>query len=140
NHWAALRRTENDLAAIERFRDAFDRAVRREDPEGIVSTNFDLHIAIAAAARNTHVEATLRRLLEHGMRLCWLWYMDFEQEVVRRDMTRSCTEHHDIVEAIRAQDARRADMLGHAHTESFRDRLKEHLDGNLSPRIEIASD
>jgi DNA-binding GntR family transcriptional regulator len=140
NHWAALRRTGSDLAAIERARDAFDRAVRREDPEGIVSSNFDLHTAIAAAARNTHIEATLRRLLEHGMRLCWLWYTDFAQEIVRRDMSNSCTEHHDIVEAIRAQDARRADTLGHLHTESFRARLKEHLDANLAPQIELASD
>lgn len=139
NHWAALRRTDKDLDAIQRACDAFDRAVERENPEGIVSSNFNLHLAIAVAARNAHVEATLRRLLEHGMRLCWLWYKDFSQELVRRDMTNSCAEHREIVEAIRAQDAQRADALGHLHTESFRARLKEHLDGNLAPQIKVAA-
>jgi DNA-binding GntR family transcriptional regulator len=139
NHWAALRRTEADLSAIRRARDAFDRAVQNEDPEGIVGSNFDLHLAIAVAARNTHFEATLRRLLEHGMRLCWLWYTDFSQDLVRRDMIKSCAEHHEIVQAIESQDAHRADALGHLHTESFRERLKEHLDENLAPQIRVAT-
>lgn len=138
NHWAALRRTESDLDAIQRGRDAFDRAVERKNPHGIVLSNFDLHMAIAVAARNTHFEATLRRLLEHGMRLCWLWYTDFSQDLVQRDMMKSCAEHHEIVEAIKAQDAQRADALGHLHTESFRERLKEHLAGNLAPQIKLA--
>ncbi|MBM3597657.1 MAG: GntR family transcriptional regulator [Alphaproteobacteria bacterium] len=135
NHLAALRRTEADLDRIRRARDEFDSAVKRDDPTGLVSANFDLHMAIAQAARNTHVETTLRRLLEHGMRLCWIWYKDFPQPLVRKDMDNSCQEHDDMVAAIEARDAGRADALGKVHTDSFRVRIKDYLDQSLSSQI-----
>jgi DNA-binding GntR family transcriptional regulator len=135
NHLAALRRTEADLDRIRRARDEFDAAVKRDDPASLVSSNFELHMAIAQAARNTHVETTLRRLLEHGMRLCWIWYKDFPQPLVRKDMDNSCQEHDDMVTAIETRDAARADALGKDHTDSFRVRIKDYLDQSLSSQI-----
>jgi DNA-binding GntR family transcriptional regulator len=137
NHLAALRRTDRDLETIRAARDAFAAAVESNDAAGLVATNFDLHMAIAAAARNGHIETSLRRLLEHGMRLCWLWYKDFPQPVVRRDMDNSCREHDDMVAAIEARDAARADALGRVHTDSFRARIKDYLDQSLSSHIAV---
>jgi len=139
NHLAALRRTEADLDRIRRARDDFERAGKQDDPKGLVITNFELHMAIAAAARNLHIESTLRRLLEHGTRLCWILYKDFPQPVIRKDMDNSCQEHADMVAAIESRDAVRADELGKLHTDSFRGRIKGYLDQNLSSRITFRS-
>jgi DNA-binding GntR family transcriptional regulator len=135
NHLAALRRTDQDLERIRRTRDAFEAAVKQSDPIGLVGSNFELHMAIAQAGRNLHIETTLRRLLEHGMRLCWIWYKDFPQPVVRKDMDNSCREHDEMVAAIAARDAARADALGKDHTDSFRVRIRDYLDQSLSSQI-----
>src|SRR5215813_423426 len=72
NHWAARRRTEEDLAEIRRQRDAFRRAAAKYSQSGMMETNRDLHAAIAKAAHNPHVEAPFIGLLNHGMRLNWI--------------------------------------------------------------------
>lgn len=137
NHWAAIRRTESDLDAIRRGRDAFESATSRRDIAGSVETNRQLHMAIAAAARNSHVEVTLHRLLEHGTRLCWVWYTHFPPPEVNNDIDVSCREHREIVAAIEAGDAERADQLGHLHTETFRARMKDFLLESLSTAIRL---
>jgi DNA-binding GntR family transcriptional regulator len=50
NHWAARRRTDEDLEDIRRQRDAFRRAAGRYSQGDMMETNRDLHAAIARAA------------------------------------------------------------------------------------------
>jgi DNA-binding GntR family transcriptional regulator len=138
NHWAALRHTDADLVQIKQACKRFNDAAKRTDRAEAIKANYELHAAIAVAARNAHIEVTMRRLLENGMRLCWLWYKNFSSKQLVDDMSRSCMEHNAIVAAIEARDAAQAESLAHVHNESFRERMKEYLDNSLAPAVSVS--
>lgn len=137
SRWAALRRTETSLAAIRKETESYDDAARRGDILSTIRANHDLHVAIARAARNRHLETMLRRLLEHGMRLGWMWLQHLPPKRRDHDMHRSIREHRDLVAAIAAQDADRAEHLAHMHTNSFRTALSAYLSQTLADDVSI---
>lgn len=139
NHWAALRRTDAALAEIRRKCDVYDAAARRNDVAAMVVSNGAFHGAIAAAARNRHIQANLMRLLDQGMRLHWMWHAHFDAPYIERIVARSRAEHDEIVAAIAEQDARRADDLAHIHNESFRQVLKDFIERNLAPSVAVSA-
>lgn len=68
-HFAAVRRTREELAHIKDLMARFADAVKRKDSEGIVLRNFELHSAIAAACHNRCVERGYRQMLTDKLRL-----------------------------------------------------------------------
>jgi DNA-binding GntR family transcriptional regulator len=68
-HFAAIRRTREQLANIRVQMAKFTEAVRRKDSDGIVLCNFELHSAIAAACHNRCVERGYRQMLTDKLRL-----------------------------------------------------------------------
>ena len=86
-HFAAVRRTPNDLAQIKDCVDDFRQAVARKDAEAIILANFNLHGAFAAACHNRSLEKAYRRMLmdklriaQHGIRAS----SDADDELARR--------------------------------------------------------
>jgi DNA-binding GntR family transcriptional regulator len=138
NHWAAIRRTDADLAEIRRTCDAYAAAAEGADAEAMIVSNTAFHGAIAAAARNRHLQANLMRLLDQGMRLHWMCHAHFDAPYIERVVSRARVEHDEIVAAIADGDARRADDLAHAHNESFRQVLKDFIARNLAPAVAVA--
>ena len=74
-HFAAERRTKDDLAVIEGRLEEFRQALAQNNPEAIILANFNLHGAIAAACHNRSLEKAYRRMLvdklrvaQHGIR------------------------------------------------------------------------
>jgi len=74
-HFAAARRSQDDLATIESCLGEFRQAVAQNDSEAIILANFNLHGAIAAACHNRPLEKAYRRMLvdklrvaQHGIR------------------------------------------------------------------------
>jgi DNA-binding GntR family transcriptional regulator len=75
-HFAAVRRTPDDLVAIKACLAEFREALARESDEAIILANFNLHDAIACAAHNRSLEKAYRRMLvdklriaQHGIRV-----------------------------------------------------------------------
>ena len=68
-HFAAVRRTREELAKIKSLMAKFADAVKRKDSEGIILHNFELHSAIAAACHNRCVERGYRQMLTDKLRL-----------------------------------------------------------------------
>jgi DNA-binding GntR family transcriptional regulator len=74
-HFAAARRSQDDLATIESCLEEFRQAVAQKDSEAIILANFNLHGAIATACHNRPLEKAYRRMLvdklrvaQHGIR------------------------------------------------------------------------
>ncbi|MDE2228634.1 MAG: GntR family transcriptional regulator [Alphaproteobacteria bacterium] len=68
-HFAAVRHTDGDLAAMTaRLRD-LRRAVARRDAESIIRANYDLHCAIATAAHNRSLANAYRQMLVDKLRI-----------------------------------------------------------------------
>ena len=68
-HFAAARGTPADIKDIRCKLAKFCDAVAREDYEGIIRTNYDLHAAIAAASHNRCIERGYRQMLVDKLRI-----------------------------------------------------------------------
>ena len=68
-HFAAVRRTPEDLAALKARLGSFARAVREKDFEGMIRFNYELHSAIATACHNRCIERGYRQMLADKLRL-----------------------------------------------------------------------
>jgi GntR family transcriptional repressor for pyruvate dehydrogenase complex len=116
---AASRHTAESLAAIrqalELMRDATNRQSHRVDAD------FEFHLAIARAARNSYFSTAMEALKEHiavGM--------TFHGASVKRDsagLARVFSEHEAIAQAIATGDGPQAGRLMHAHLTGSRERL-----------------
>ena len=74
-HFAAVRRSNDDLAEIDSSLKKFRKALAQRDSEAIILANFNLHSAIAVASHNGTLEKAYRRMLvdklrvaQHGIR------------------------------------------------------------------------
>lgn len=139
HRFAALRRTEEDLAAIEEARDAFEASVPAGDAMEMTARNRDFHAAVAEAAHNRYLAGHYLRLLDQGMRLLRIPFAyDPAGDGAEAHIARIVEDHRRIAEAVAARDADRADALGHAHAELFQSRLMMYLQQNLAPGVVIA--
>ncbi len=68
-HFAAVRSAPADLKAIKGKLAKFCAAVEREDYEGIIRFNYDLHAAIAAASHNRCIERGYKQMLADKLRI-----------------------------------------------------------------------
>ena len=68
-HFAAVRSAPADVKDIKCKLAKFCDAVAREDYEGIIRTNHDLHAAIAAASHNRCIERGYRQMLVDKLRI-----------------------------------------------------------------------
>ena len=130
---AAERRTEADLGELARRQQAFEAAVRGRDHLAMSETNKDFHMAIARAGGNAYLTGFYERLLNQGRRML---HMHFDFLERSPDANLLTDEHDEMIAAIRAKDAERADRLAHAHTRQFRDNfinfMKESYAGDLT--------
>lgn len=68
-HFAAVRRTPEDLAAINEQLRCFRDAVARKHPADMIRCNYDLHSTIASACHNRCIERGYRQMLADKLRL-----------------------------------------------------------------------
>ena len=118
---AAGRRSEADLAEIEKLlqlmRDATERRSHREDAD------FGFHLAITAAANNQYFETSMRALKDHiavGMK-----FHGLSLQTVRGGLDHVLDEHAHIFAAIARGEAETARTAMAAHVGGSRDRLFE---------------
>jgi DNA-binding GntR family transcriptional regulator len=128
HRWAALRRTKDDLARIEKAHHRFTR-VARSDPAQIPNVNRAFHAAIADAGSNTFQAAAYGQLLDQGLRLSRLTviYDPPAGTTQRRHFDAVIADHEALLKAIRTQDASAAEQRAAAHAELFRKRVVEYL-------------
>lgn len=101
---------------------AFERATGREDPKDIMLANFALHNKINSVADNPDA----LRVLAQGRLLVEALRVRFGYQDIR--VKKIIGEHHDIVSAIAARNAKSAGYLARLHCEGARDELLQQLE------------
>ena len=128
HRWAALRRTEVELAAIGAHMAAFERAVR-QNPILTPAFNRNFHSAIAASCRNAHLVQLYESLLDQGLRLSRLTVIHAAPEGITPEMhiETLIREHADIYAAIERGGADEAERLAGIHNDLFRRRVFDYF-------------
>ena len=131
---AAELRSEADLVAITAAQKDFIAAVAAKDHLAMSATNKAFHMAIARAGKNAYLASFYERLLDEGRRILHLHFDYIERS---RDGRLLTDEHEEMIDAIRARDAERADRLAHAHTRQFRDQFLAYLRQNYTAAVDL---
>lgn len=138
--FAARRRSDSDLDAMERHCATFDNAVAAADVPAMIEANWNLHQAIGAAAGNRHIQRYYEQLLTDGLRIANLamghsFYEDAHQRAAHvRNIQK---EHRQILAAIRAGDADKAEALATSHSQLARKRTAAFLSLSLANEVAL---
>ncbi len=117
---AAERATPDDLVVLKALREE-QAKIPAEDSHRLFEVDHKFHQAIAQAAHNKYMARTLDHFFGLSQRLWYLAlpYLGFLPTAVEM--------HLDLVEAIEAGDADRAEAIMRDHVQDFYDKVKEIL-------------
>ena len=132
---ASLRRSDHDLVELRRWCGEFEKAAKAGDAKNLTETNWRLHRAIGAACGNEHFARYYNQLLIEGLRIARLamgrqFYGS--TQAYSQHIGQILSEHTQLVAAIDARDADRAEELAQSHTELARKRILEYF-GRAEP-------
>lgn len=130
HRWAALRRTDAQLAAIEAERLVFEAASAAGRPDAMNESNWRFHALIAAACGNGIIERDFLHVLTLSLRIAHLAYSPecfISPEAHRAHNDRVLDDHRAIVAALSARDPDRAEKLARQHAELGRLRIMDTL-------------
>jgi len=133
NRWAALRRTDEQLAKMHRSCAEWAQASQVMDVHAMNEANNALHLTIAEASGNRHLAGLYRSLLPGFLRLTSTLLSTAPLQVpeYRAYYRRIDTEHRQIVEIISAQDADAADEMARKHASLTRERVATFMQASL---------
>ena len=131
---AAELRTTEDLKIIAKRQKEFEASVRERDHLKMSLQNQRFHMAIADAGRNSYMVEFYDRLLGQGRRMLHLHFDYLERT---HDGYLLTDEHDEMLDAIRAKDVERADVLAHAHTRQFRENFIGFMTENYTDGIDL---
>jgi DNA-binding GntR family transcriptional regulator len=139
-HWAAVRRTDKALKAIDEQRLAFEAAAARLDTRAMMDTNLKFHAAIGESCGNTLFAEHYSRLLTLALRLSGLAlaYEGKDDRTRAAHLATIVKEHRRMTDLLRAGDALGVEQLAHQHSELFRGRVMEYLGDSLASVISVA--
>ncbi|HCZ00682.1 MAG: GntR family transcriptional regulator [Rhodobacterales bacterium RIFCSPHIGHO2_02_FULL_62_130] len=132
---AAELRSDADLKAIAKRQKDFEAAVKSGKHLVMSEANKQFHMAIAQAGKNPYLASFYERLLDQGRRMLHLHFAYLERT---HDGYLLTDEHAEMLEAIRARDVARADVLAHAHTRQFRDNFIDFMKENYARGVPLA--
>lgn len=131
---AAVHRRPDHLVRIRALEAAYADAVRRHDALGMIATNREFHVAVAEAGGNLYFTQLFARLLDEGRRVLRLYYHSFDDALPRRYVD----EHSDMVAAIEAGDADRADALAAAHAAQIVRQIQAYMARDTASGIDLS--
>lgn len=126
---AARRVTADDIAKLVTQSAAVAIAIEQREHLAITATNAELHRLEAAAARNQHLEGMAKSIHDHGQRLAYLCFGGGTEWGQLDDHFAAVLEHHEqMIAALEAHDADRAERIATEHVRLFRERVQAYLD------------
>lgn len=136
---AAALRTPKELRQIEALRDEFEEAAGHGDVMAMIGVNREFHVAIAQASRNPYFQALSSRLLDEGMRMQRIHYLNSlnSSTYSPHNLDIVIAEHAAMTKAIAGRDLPKAEEIAHNHVEQFRARFLEYLHENPSIALDL---
>jgi len=117
---AARRATPDDLVVLEALRQE-QAGIPPEDSQRLFDFDHRFHQAIARAAHNKYLARTLDHFFGLSQRL---WYLALPHIVF---LPAAVEKHLDLVDAIKAGDADRAEQIMRGHVQDFYAKVREVL-------------
>ena len=130
---AAQRWNDEDLAAINAAASAYYERATKVDPQTALELDQALHLRIAAACRNSHLEGLYRRLLADQIRILVLHSKarGWKDPELSDQLQHSIEEHRELMDAITMRDADRAERLAGEHMRLIRKRVAAFASGEM---------
>jgi DNA-binding GntR family transcriptional regulator len=138
--WAALRRTDADLARIDAARQAFEAMVAQGDVRAMMETNLRFHDAIGSSCGNKLVGKQYAQLLTLALRLSRLaliYEPDEPMQTRSRHLAQIVREHRKMTDLISRRDADRAERMAGEHSKLFQRRVSEYLAHPLAQPVTV---
>jgi DNA-binding GntR family transcriptional regulator len=139
-HFAAMRRTDADLEAIRGKLAAYRAAVRREDAEGIIQCNYDVHATLGAGCHNRSLEKAYRNMLVDKLRVAQHAARGLSRDrghVLAQRLGGALRILEQLVDAIAAGDGARAEALARDYNAHVRRQIVEILSTSLAGEIRM---
>ena len=115
---AAERGTEDEFAALQACLKRAERFTASRNIMGLMNADREFHSILARASRNKLLEQILQRLHEQSLRF---WFISLSDPAHLKGVD---AEHWEVLHALEARDASRAETAMRAHIESFRDHIR----------------
>lgn len=131
---AAVHRRPEHMVRIRALEAAYADAVQRHDALAMIGTNRDFHVAVAEAGGNVYFTQLFARLLDEGRRVLRLYYHSFGDDLPRQYVD----EHSDMVAAIEAGDADRADELAAAHAAQIVRQIQAYMARDTTSGMDLS--
>ncbi len=141
HRWAALRRTDAQLAAVEAECRVFEAASAAGTPDAMNESNWRFHAAVAAACGNAIIERDYLHVLTLSLRIAYLAYSPdcfTSVEAHRQHNDRVLEDHRAIVAALGARDADAAETLARRHADLGRLRVMDTLARDVTGPLDIS--
>ncbi len=140
HRWAALRRTDAQLQAIDDERRRFEAVSAAGQPGEMNESNWRFHALIAAASGNAILERDFLHVLTLSMRIAHLayeprWFRNPEDHRTHNDKV--LVDHSGLLDAIRKSDPEEAEELARRHAELSAARIRETLTTGTSSNFEL---
>ena len=137
---AAHYRTERDLEEIVAAQIGYEQSAQlsfdTDDSLPMIETNYAFHMAIARAGRNRYFTGFYQRLLDEGRRMLH-FHFAFQRLDPEISVAKLAEGHTEMVDAIRARDADRAEAAAHAHAVQFKGRFMQYLDRSIASEMRL---
>ena len=128
---AAVHHAPEQIVVIKKFEAAYAEAVEQRDALGMIQSNRDFHVAIAEAGGNSYFTGLFSRLLDEGRRILRIYYRSFDDKLPREYVE----AHSDMVAAIDAGEADRADALAAEHAAKIVEQIQSYINRDTVSKI-----
>ena len=140
HRWAALRRTDAQLQAIDDERRHFEVASAAGQPGEMNESNWRFHALIAAASGNAILERDFLHVLTLSMRIAHLayaprWFKTPEDHRAHNDKV--LVDHSALVEAMKRSDPDEAEQIARRHADLSSDRIRDAIVPSVSGNLDL---
>lgn len=137
--WAALRRTDEDVAQMRRLNQAFVESAQRRDTKAMGDRNREFHEAVARACGNRYVSEQYLALLTISLRLARtaFTYAPLSGESVEDYYSEVARQHDAMIDSIETRDPEAGDLLARRHTQLFRDRVMRYVSRSRAHEVPL---
>lgn len=137
-HFACVRRTDTDIAAIKKSVELFRKAISQQRAEEIIQTNYNTHRAIAAASHNRCLEKAYQQMLVDKLRIAQHAARDIVRDrgkILANRLTGALQTIEKLVGAIVQSDGKSAQELARNYNAHVREQILDILSGGIAQQV-----
>ena len=137
----ATRATPSDITQLRRAEAKVVRAIERQRPAEVASSNAELHRLEATAARNGYLASMACSIHDQGQRLGYLAFGGATSwESLHDHFLQVQKDHTELIDAYEDHDPDAAEAIAARHVALFRDRILSFVTENPGGPIDLGGD